>query len=58
MQLFAIMVSKDGRAWLLQHVYAGVQIFHFVEKAKEHVEAIRAPGVDFRVIRLHAEVIE
>lgn len=58
MQLFAILVSKDGRSWLLQHVYAGVQIFHSVEKAKDHVEAIRAPGVEFRIIRLNAEVIE
>lgn len=58
MQFFAIMVSKDGRSWLLQHVYAGVQIFHSVEKAEDHVEAIRSPGVEFRVIRLHAEVVE
>lgn len=58
MAFFAVMVSKDGRSWLLQHVYAGVQIFHSVEKAKDHMEAIRAPGVEFRVIRLNAEVVE
>lgn len=58
MQLFAILVSRDGRSWLLQNVYAGTAIFHDLEKCRSHIEAIRCPGTEFKVIRLNAEVIE
>jgi len=58
MLYFAILVSRDGQSWLLQRAYAGTTIFDSAAKAREHIESIRCPDVEFKVLRLGAEVVE
>lgn len=53
--MFAILITKDGKSWLLLHAYAGVALFGSQKDAAAHIESIRATGIEYQLVLLHME---
>ena len=54
MNIYMIMASKGGKAWLVQHAYSGPAIFFDVNEAAVQIEATKATGIEYRVIEMAA----
>lgn len=55
--LHLVAAFRDGRRWLVCHHAAGPAVFASEEAARRNVEAIRADGVEYAIIRLWTESV-
>ncbi|MCZ7645928.1 MAG: hypothetical protein M5U26_11700 [Planctomycetota bacterium] len=55
--LHLVTAYRDGRRWLVCHHAAGPAVFSSEKAARQHVEAIRADGVEYAIIRLWTESV-
>ena len=53
--MFAVLITKDGKSWLILHAYAGVAVFGSQMDAAVHIESIRCTGLEYQVVLLKME---